>query len=262
MDHCEDLPGNIVVFGTGKFLGREDLTDATQQTVYGIWDFGDDTDDDEYLGTFQAPSGTGAGGVSNVNNVELHQQLVTEIGSSASYTAETYELNWETESDADAGEGDNPSTTASDPAANVGWFLNLLNRERVFNKMTIRDGRAIFVTSTPEGFDQPCSAGGGSSRLLQLNACTGSAPTIPIIDVNDDMTINEDDLIDGQVVVGPPMYDQLVFPPVIISDPANGGEILILSSAGGPPGGGGGGDPEVERQVATGTGLIYWRQIH
>jgi len=48
----ESNPGFMVVFGTGKYLGVSDLTDSSQQTVYGIWDYGDKADDAEYLGRF------------------------------------------------------------------------------------------------------------------------------------------------------------------------------------------------------------------
>lgn len=45
-------PGFMVIFGTGKYLGMSDISDISQQTVYGIWDYGDDADDTEYLGRF------------------------------------------------------------------------------------------------------------------------------------------------------------------------------------------------------------------
>ncbi len=46
------LPGYMVVFGTGRYLSETDLTDSTQQTIYGVWDYGDQADDAEYLGSF------------------------------------------------------------------------------------------------------------------------------------------------------------------------------------------------------------------
>ncbi|MFW6113433.1 MAG: pilus assembly protein, partial [Actinomycetota bacterium] len=55
MSHCE-RHGYIVTFGTGKYLGESDLLDTSTQTVYGIWDYGDDEDDSEYLGSFERGS--------------------------------------------------------------------------------------------------------------------------------------------------------------------------------------------------------------
>jgi Tfp pilus tip-associated adhesin PilY1 len=51
MFHCEK-GGYLVAFGTGKYLGMDDLADTSQQAVYGIWDYGEDADDSEYVGTF------------------------------------------------------------------------------------------------------------------------------------------------------------------------------------------------------------------
>ena len=49
--HCSQK-GYIVAFGTGKYLGSTDLADTKTQTVYGIWDYGDDADNAEYVGSF------------------------------------------------------------------------------------------------------------------------------------------------------------------------------------------------------------------
>ncbi len=38
MYHCKK-DGFMVIFGTGKFLGEDDRTDTSQQTIFGIWDF-------------------------------------------------------------------------------------------------------------------------------------------------------------------------------------------------------------------------------
>jgi type IV pilus assembly protein PilY1 len=52
MYHCI-YHGNMVVFGTGKYLGNADFADGQTQTIYGVWDYGDDDDDSEYLGSFE-----------------------------------------------------------------------------------------------------------------------------------------------------------------------------------------------------------------
>ncbi|MDG4475731.1 PilC/PilY family type IV pilus protein [Thiovibrio frasassiensis] len=48
----EANPGYMVIFGTGKYLGVSDISDTSQQSVYGIWDYGDDADNAEFLGRF------------------------------------------------------------------------------------------------------------------------------------------------------------------------------------------------------------------
>ncbi|MBI5062619.1 MAG: hypothetical protein HZB87_03890, partial [Desulfatitalea sp.] len=42
--------GYMVIFGTGRYLGVNDRYDNSRQSIYGIWDFGDDGDDSEHLG--------------------------------------------------------------------------------------------------------------------------------------------------------------------------------------------------------------------
>ncbi|KPJ58179.1 MAG: hypothetical protein AMJ46_14550, partial [Latescibacteria bacterium DG_63] len=51
MVHCEKH-GYLVIFGTGKYLGESDFSDTSLQSIYGVWDYGDDDDNSEYLGTF------------------------------------------------------------------------------------------------------------------------------------------------------------------------------------------------------------------
>ncbi|MCI5221452.1 MAG: hypothetical protein D3924_01915 [Candidatus Electrothrix sp. AR4] len=47
--HCT-AQGYLVAFGTGKFLGEEDLEDNAQQGIFTIWDFGENPKD--YLGNW------------------------------------------------------------------------------------------------------------------------------------------------------------------------------------------------------------------
>ncbi len=42
--------GNMVIFGTGKYLGEPDLTSTAPQSIYGIWDWAPDNLDNGYAG--------------------------------------------------------------------------------------------------------------------------------------------------------------------------------------------------------------------
>ncbi len=47
MYHCEyEKNGFMIIFGTGKFLGEDDRSDTSQQTIFGIWDFANMVDAD------------------------------------------------------------------------------------------------------------------------------------------------------------------------------------------------------------------------
>jgi type IV pilus assembly protein PilY1 len=48
--------GYLVLFGTGRYLGEFDMYASITNSLYGVWDFGEDADDSEYLGIFQRGS--------------------------------------------------------------------------------------------------------------------------------------------------------------------------------------------------------------
>jgi len=50
--------GNMVIFGTGKYLGEPDLTSTDTQSLYGIWDWAPDNLDDCYAGVRVNTTGT------------------------------------------------------------------------------------------------------------------------------------------------------------------------------------------------------------
>ncbi|HID96599.1 MAG TPA: hypothetical protein EYP57_00145 [Thermodesulfobacteriaceae bacterium] len=73
MHHCSEH-GYMVLFGTGKFLGESDREDLSVQTIFGIWDYGDDEDDNETLGEWDRSSNT----ISGLPGVKLLQQTVID----------------------------------------------------------------------------------------------------------------------------------------------------------------------------------------
>ncbi len=135
MRHCVKH-GYMVVFGTGRYLGDSDRGDDSVQTLYGIWDYGDDDDDDEYLGTFVR--GASPQLANQPAHVELLEQTVADyrtIGGRRVLTLSGIPANWKTtvltggscgageegleDCDPD-GVGENP-----DPLAHAGWFFDL-----------------------------------------------------------------------------------------------------------------------------------------
>lgn len=50
--------GNMVIFGTGKYLGEPDLTSTAPQSIYGIWDWAPDNLDNGYAGVRVDTTGT------------------------------------------------------------------------------------------------------------------------------------------------------------------------------------------------------------
>jgi len=183
MGHCVScMPGHIVVFGTGKYLGNSDFEDSHIQTVYGVWDYGDDDDNTEYLGAFNRPN------LSNQSQkVSLLEQFVIPYDQTYRLVSEN-PITWVTQDDGD--QGVNPSSTEDNHA---GWYLDLpITKERVIRNLAIRDGRVILISSVPK--DSPCAAG-GDSILQEINACTGGGGIV-LVDANSDGVIDANDLTD------------------------------------------------------------------
>lgn len=191
MEHCDSTkPGYIVVFGTGRFLTMDDIGSTAaatqQQTVYGVWDFGDDDDDAEYLGTFDRANLT----VSNQTGLNMVEQTITIDGDSGSLSCN--DLCWGTMDDAtDPDQDSDPDTSSAacevedpnnpeatiDVPASAGWFMDLstedpLAGERVVFDIMIIEGSAYILTLAPDISGEPCSRG-GTSGIYIVNACDG-----------------------------------------------------------------------------------------
>ncbi len=78
-----------------------------------------------------------------------------------------------------------------------GWFISLPDtNERVISNPTIRSGYVFFNSAVPN--DDSCSAGGYGYRFT-LDLRNGGTPDKPIIDINNDGVIDENDKVDGEV---------------------------------------------------------------
>ncbi|WP_024334943.1 PilC/PilY family type IV pilus protein [Desulfotignum balticum] len=263
MRHCSKH-GYMVVFGTGRYLGDLDFTDPGSQTLYGIWDYGDDDDDAEYLGFFNRP------GLSNQpSSVKLLAQTEIDwrtVSGNDFRTLSDNTPNWETVDDETTGQQPNPGTETADTTVHAGWYFDLpinqgnAGHERIISDVIIRSGNVIAITFRPNR-DNPCSAG-GSSIVHELNACTGARLSKAQFDINNDNLIDDNDLIN----IGTPEDPTLVpptgldipgrlFQPVILTIPHTDGpdiEAKYFSSTSG--------SIPIVRETAEKRGIFYWRQ--
>ena len=259
--HCDgSLPGYIVVFGTGKYLGSTDLTDTSQQTLYAVWDYGADEDDSEYLGTFNRSSATKLS--NQPDTVSLLEQTVDFQGDINNVTYRVLSDNtitWLTELDASADDSPNPSSTQANHA---GWYFDLPDsKERVVRDLVVRGGKAIVITSIPTT-GSPCVAG-GESYLMEMDACNGARLTTAQLDINDDGKVDENDVImipdpgggDDPIPVPPtgPKFPTMMFPPMIIDNPNDNTEIKYFSTSAG--------NVIVQKEQDEGVGRQYWREV-
>lgn len=281
MLHCrEDMPGYMVVFGTGRYLHENDIGTAYTQSLYGVWDYGDDYDPNEYLGTFDRS--TFKVDNSLVNKSALVGQVATDafpvigtntdgtdkLGTTKIRALTKNEMYWaKTDEDVipDATNPDgsqtkypeNPLQAAEGgQSSDVGWYVDLpISGERMVQDIMIRQGDVIAITTIPDPSD-PCAAGGGSV-FMEFDACSGGRSDKPKFDINGDGKIDDNDLvtvtINGQKVTIPPSgihFPSMVFPPMILRA-GDGSEIKYLSTAAG--------DIVIVRETAEKRGIFYWR---
>jgi len=256
MRHCEK-DGYIVVFGTGIYLSETDVSDTSTQTIYGIWDYGDDDDDSEYLGTFNRGSTPELSNQPDtVTLLEQTEDDWREYNGQHLRTLSDHGASWVTEEDSDSTPEDpkweNPSSTVANHA---GWYFDLpISGERVVVDVMIREGKAVVVSFYPE--DAPCSSG-GYSIVHEIDACTGSRLTEAQFDINEDGVIDEEDLInigteENPVWVPPSGIGKpgRLQPPAILRMGPT--EMKYFSSSSGTI--------ETVMEKAVRLGITYWRE--
>jgi type IV pilus assembly protein PilY1 len=158
--------GFLIYFGTGKYLGKSDLTDSSQQTFYAVWD----------------RMGNNSNGFSRSRLLE--QTVTAHSTASTDLRARVVSKNpiqWDN--------GSNPVESTE----KLGWYIDLPESgERVHQAPTLRDGRVIFVTVTPA--NDPC-AGEGTSWLMEVDAFNGGRLDESVFDFNKDRAFNDADMI-------------------------------------------------------------------
>lgn len=155
--------GYLVMFGTGRFLGADDLPSTTTtpqtQSFYGIWD--------NLAGT--QPTRSQLQQQSYVEETYTPQSGTTKTVREFTYNS----VNWNTQ---------------------YGWYIDFdtpsNSGERVIDNPTLAAGMVIFDTYTPS--TDTCD-GGGTGWLMILNYSTGGAFLQPTMDLNGDGVINAGD---------------------------------------------------------------------
>ncbi|MEJ2167859.1 MAG: PilC/PilY family type IV pilus protein [Desulfobacterales bacterium] len=229
MYHCSKPAGYMVTFGTGRYLAELDLESSETYSVYGIWDYGDDADDSEYLGSFERDAvppnpqllNPHLSGVASWARVKLLEQTVetgtwTTVDGQNLRVITDYPPNWGTVTDNDAGQNPNPGSVTSD-TVHAGWYFDLPNAgEMAVSDVTIRDGNLLVISFTP-GRD-PCGSG-GTSIFHAMNACSGGRPNnsvfVGINSVVSNGTTITKNSIDWKEITGVEFSGRLQ-PPVIL----------------------------------------------
>ncbi len=86
----------------------------------------------------------------------------------------------------------------TDILGGFGWYIDLVEGpgERVLSSALVAGGYVFFTTFQPS--DDPCEAG-GIARLYVVNYDNGCVPAEPVVDINGDGVVDENDKIGGTI---------------------------------------------------------------
>jgi type IV pilus assembly protein PilY1 len=265
ISHCLDhLPGYMVIFGTGKYLGSSDPTNRQVQTVYGIWDYGDDGDDSEYLGLFNRGRdqvlSNQPSKVSLLRQEVVYSGMETIDGSRRQVRVlSDYPLVWATARDT-GGEPD-PSSLQQNHA---GWYFDLpLSGERIIETPMVHHGNVIFTSFVPPAL---WTSSTGYAIAHEIAVCTGGRAKGTTWDVTGDGSIKGADRIEIPIPdPEDPSKENIVrlsptgigFPngvhaPAIIKDAEAEIETKYFGKAEG--------GVEILRENSLGGAIYYWRE--
>ncbi|MEI7443609.1 MAG: PilC/PilY family type IV pilus protein [Burkholderiales bacterium] len=161
------IGGVFVVVGTGKFYERADSSDASQQSLYGLWDNG---------------SAIGGRGV-----------LVAQTLSASGSTYRTLSSNTVCLSTRQAGCGGDGASLSR------GWYIDLERggstpSERVVFNPTVDESADLLVTTMLPGSVDNCD-GDGVTWFIRMSLMSGGSLKVPLYDTNGDGLITSADRI-------------------------------------------------------------------
>jgi type IV pilus assembly protein PilY1 len=172
--------GYVVDFGTGKFFESTDTTAPfVTQRLYGIWD-------KQAFGATTTPSG--AAPVSGTTSLQVQTINTVTVSGIDFYSTSTNTVAW----------GDGLLT------GKRGWYMDLPNSgQRVpypVERLFASSGSTFILASTispvsSAAADLCVQTGSGSGWVYIIDGITGSGPTKPTLDTNNDGVVNSSDTV-------------------------------------------------------------------
>lgn len=240
--HPDGQSGYMVYFGTGRyFVAGDNSASATPvNTFYGIWDRNE-----------------------NSQATVPRDKLLPQILSTATVASTTVRSVTNTTIQWCTSNNINSCNCPSDGSGTcLGWRDDLLTTASdSLGEMSVSDPvllggtvpRIIFTTLIPQS--DACSYG-GSSWLMELNPKNGGRLSTQVFDINEDGTIDSNDMIGGTTPVAGINQGIGIMPqPVIIRDPANSQDLKTVTGSSGAV--------ETIKNYVSGTqgGRQSWRQL-
>lgn len=188
--------GQLVLFGSGKYIESGDRVNSDVQSYYGVWDRG----------------------LSGITRSSLIAQVLDTPAIVGQYTARQ-QTTRSTPIYCDTG-ADLSACATDTPPKQLGWYWDMLDGqnaaprgERLTGKSTLINGVILFNTFYPltdtytdaNGVAQteldPCQYG-GDGWIMALDAVNGSMNSFPVFDLNQDGVVNATDATAAGVKVG------------------------------------------------------------
>ncbi|KAF0098754.1 MAG: Tfp pilus assembly protein tip-associated adhesin PilY1 [bacterium] len=169
--------GQMVLFGTGKYLESGDNGTSQVQSFYGIWDWHDGTDH-------------------SIARADLLAQTVTSsvIGSNTYRTPSANTITWRGLTCVP------PYAGNCNVGSHMGWYMDLpTSGERLTGIPKLEAGTIFFNTFIPS--TSPCAAG-GTGWLMTLDYINGGLLSFPLFDTNNDGVVNASDTLVGGLQIG------------------------------------------------------------
>lgn len=229
------IGGQVVLFGTGKYLELTDITDTSSQTFYGIWDKNDGT---TKVGTRAADLLQQTISILSTPTVDQNFRVIS-----------TNPINWRTGSITSVNPA-NCTPAASCNPSHMGWYIDLpTSKERTVGIPRIISTAVFFNTLIPS--DAPCDAG-GTGWFMGVDFFSGAQINTALFDTNYNGYISNDntDVITAGFRVGASVHGTKA----VVND--SGGDSIIVT-----PQTGGGIPPNLFRPPASTKGRMNWREI-
>jgi type IV pilus assembly protein PilY1 len=180
--------GQLVLFGTGKFIENNDINNTDVQTFYGIWDKND-----------TALTRVGVGSTGRAEDL-LEQTTTTTTTTAGNFRVPSNNpITWRISS-TDPKANCTPAATCG--PTHMGWYFNLpTSGERAVATPDVINGVIFFNTFIPPSSTDVCSLPTG--WLMALNYESGGLPFFrTIFDTNGTSTIDDSDTIVGGLQIG------------------------------------------------------------
>jgi len=183
----QSQPGQIVLFGTGKYFEVGDSSSSGQdtQSFYGVWDR------NSYVAFDR----------SHLLEQEIFKEVT--VGSSAYRLTTDNSINWYPFSSIAGSESDNPSAPSSD--GYLGWYMDLFNTEnsntdnygeRQVTNAVFRGNKLFFTTLVPPPPSADVCGDDGNGWLFALDIHSGASLSSSAFNLDGDDDLDGDDVID------------------------------------------------------------------